>query len=100
MVGADRGWEAYCRAGGRRAYNARRQFFALYRHMHLMKIFAGNQMNLWKHNGAQKVLARALGVSKSTVRRDIKMTLSEYRLGKPCPLCRRELRHLWCGTPL
>ena len=89
--------EAYRRAGGRRAYNAWRQSMALYRRMRLMEIAARNQLNLWSRNGAQKALARALGVSPSTVSRDIKAILAEYRPGKPCPLCRCEVRHILRG---
>jgi hypothetical protein len=92
--------EAHRRAGGRRAYNNWRQSMALYRRMRLMEIVARNHLNLWSRNGAQKMLAGALGVSKSTVSRDIKAILSEYRPGKPCPLCRCEVRHIWRGTPM
>lgn len=92
--------EAHRRAGGRRGFNRWRQTMALYRQMRLMEIVARNQMDLWKRTGAQKMLARTLGVSKSTVSRDIKAILSEYKPGKPCPLCRCEVRHIWRGTPL
>jgi hypothetical protein len=89
--------EAYRRAGGRRAHNAWRQSMALYRQMRLMEIIARNRVDLWSRNGAQKRLARALGVSKSTISRDIKAIFSEYQLGKPCSLCRCEVRHIWSG---
>src|SRR3712207_243308 len=91
--------EAYRRAGGRRAYNARRQSMALYTQMWLMEIVARNRIDVWKRKGAQKSLARALVVSKSTIGRDIKTILSEYQLGKPCPLCRCTVRHSFTGTP-
>ena len=92
--------DGYRRAGGRRAYNAWRQSMALYRQMRLMEIVARNQLDLWKRNGTQKRLAHALGVSKSTISRDIKSILAEYKPGKPCPLCWCEVRHIWRGTPL
>src|SRR5215211_6959729 len=92
--------EAHRRAGGRRGYNMWRQSMALYRRMKLMQIVAGNGISLWKRNGAQKMLARALGVSPSTISRDVAAILSEYRPGKPCPLCRCQVRHIWRGTSL
>jgi hypothetical protein len=92
--------EAYRRAGGRRSYNARRQIMALYRQMRLMEIVARNRLDLWTRNGTQQALAHTLGVSKSTISRDIKAILSEYRPGKPCPLCRCTVRHIFRGDRL
>lgn len=40
------------------------------------------------------ILAEKLGVHRSTIWRDIQWMLRKYRLGKPCPLCRCEVRHI------
>jgi hypothetical protein len=87
--------EAHRRAGGRRRYNAWRQFLALYRRVRLMEIVARNRMDLWHRNGNQQALARALGVSPSTISRDVRAILEETRPGRPCPLCHCQVRHFW-----
>ena len=86
--------EAAARAGGRRHYNAWRQNMALYRQMRLVEIAGASGLGLWRR-GAQTVLAHQLGVSRSTICRDIAAILKEYRWGRPCPVCGCEARHRW-----
>jgi hypothetical protein len=70
------------RAGGRRRYNAQRQFVAKYRRAILSKLlFAKGRLF---ERGTQAQLARDLGVSRATICRDVKALLRE---GHPCPLC-------------
>lgn len=58
--------EAYCRAGGRRAYNARRRQAKQQRRAWIICRLAGVP-HFW---GLQKRLAAEFGVSKSTISRD------------------------------
>jgi hypothetical protein len=64
------------RAGGRRAYNAKRRFCAAYRRMRLAKL-----LNKYPplQRGIQSRLAAELGVSRSTVCRDMQRLLREWR---------------------
>src|SRR5260370_30646729 len=58
-------WETVCRrAGGRRGYNARRRFLALYRRRRLLDLALKHRLSLFDH-GAQAELARRLGVHRS-----------------------------------
>lgn len=71
------------RAGGRRHYNAWRKALA-FRRLHLevaSRLFA--QGSLFRR-GIQAELARELGVSRSTICRDIDHLLCQ---GWPCPHC-------------
>lgn len=70
------------RAGGRRRYNALRQQKAHYRRTILRELlFAKGKLF---EPGIQARLARDLGVSRSTICRDMKALLCE---GHPCPCC-------------
>jgi hypothetical protein len=73
--------EAARRAGGRRRYNAHRQALALYRRRKLARMLRAKDMLT---RGYQARLARKLGVSRSTVCRDVRYLL---QLGWPCPCC-------------
>lgn len=82
-------WEQACRrAGGRRGYNAQRQFQAAYRRSQLVR-FMGPQTGKGPlgHYGWQAAAARALGVSRSTICRDAAALDALWREGQRCPLC-------------
>jgi hypothetical protein len=64
------------RAGGRRHYNAVRQFRALARRLKVLEL--ADRFGLFLR-GAQARIARELGVHRSTVCRDLKVLLREYR---------------------
>lgn len=68
--------EAARRAGGRRAYNARRAFAATVRRYRLSKLLGSGQVDWWR-GGAEA--ARLLGVSRSTARRDLDWLFSADR---------------------
>jgi hypothetical protein len=70
------------RAGGRRRYNAWRQQIAQHRRTILTHLLFAKG-NLFE-KGIQARLARKLGVSRSTICRDVKALLRE---GHPCPCC-------------
>ena len=75
--------ESYARrAGGRRRYNAQRQFIAEYRRTQLSRLLFCKGAFL--EHGIQARLARELGVSRSTICRDLQTLLRE---GHPCPQC-------------
>jgi hypothetical protein len=76
-------WESVCRrAAGRRAYNAHRSLSALLRRCQVVRLLCVKG-GLTKH-GTQARLARQLGVSRSTICRDISFLLL---VGRPCPHC-------------
>lgn len=68
--------------GGRRNYNAQRQFRAIDRQFRLLYEWAKNP------HLRQADLARKLGVSRSTITRDIQALKEKNRRHKTCPLCR------------
>jgi len=69
------------RAGGRKHYNAWRRNMAIYRRAKVSRLLS--RYPLWER-GTVKAIARELGVSPSTICRDIKELL---RLARPCPHC-------------
>jgi hypothetical protein len=74
--------EASRRAGGRRRYNRVRRFLATYRRYQLARLL--RDRGGWTDWGTQARLARELGVSRSTICRDVAFLLRESR---PCPCC-------------
>jgi hypothetical protein len=74
------------RAGGRRLYNGVRQCRAALRRRELMTIVVRSRLKLLEH-GTQARLARQLGVSRSTVCRDMKRIFAEARARGRCPFC-------------
>ena len=76
-------WETVCRrASWRRYYNSVRRVRALYRRNEVARLLTA-QGALFDH-GTQARLARQLGVSRSTICRDVAALLRE---GWPCPHC-------------
>jgi len=67
---------AYCRAGGRRRYNAQRRAQKQWRRAQIISMTCGIR-NCW---GLQKILAEKLGVSKSTISRDM-WAIAHWREG-------------------
>ncbi len=63
--------EAWRRASGRRHYNAWRRLKAEYRRFQLVGLARQLPWSFWGRNGAE--LARRLGVSRSTICRDMKV---------------------------
>lgn len=77
-------WDEVCRrAGGRRHYNSMRQF---QRELRLLAILERTHsfLPLLHRTGAQKRLAAELGVSASTISRDVKRLLNTHTY---CPTC-------------
>jgi transcriptional antiterminator len=75
-------FNAVCRrAGGRRGYNYRRQFCAEYRRLQLSQLWDKNPPLM---RGMQSRLAEELGVSRSTISRDLKRL---RRRTRPCHTC-------------
>jgi HTH domain len=70
------------RAAGRRAYNRRRQFLALFRQRRMVQLIG--QYGLGR--GVQSRLARELGVSRQTISRDVAALLFTHHV---CPTCGR-----------
>ncbi len=76
-------WETVCRrASWRRHYNSVRWFRAHYRRSEVARLL--NVQGSLFDRGTQARLARLLGVSRSTICRDVAYLL---RLGWPCPHC-------------
>jgi hypothetical protein len=73
---------AYRRAGGRRHYNAVRRFRREWRRAEVVRLLSCKGALF--RRGLQTELARELGVSRSTICRDLAYLL---RLGWPCPTC-------------
>ena len=79
-------WEAVCkRAGGRRHYNAVRQLQAAFRRQQVA--------SLWRRMdgewGSQARIARLLGVSESTISRDLAALRRQADEAHRCPFCGR-----------
>jgi hypothetical protein len=78
------------RAGGRKGYNKRRQWFKQRRQMGLGKLARKLGLGLFMR-GTAAALARQLGLSRSTVSRDIDAILWELNHGDRakvnCPCC-------------
>lgn len=69
------------RASGRRWYNSWRQFLALYRRCEVVKLLGQGY--------TRSAIAARLGVSPSTISRDIQALMQEGREGAWCPTCQR-----------
>ncbi len=87
-------WEQACRrAGGRRRYNSWRQFMATYRRYEVARLLlagTGTRHGQGLLSGQQAAIARQLGVSPSTISRDV-AALQRQRLdGGLCPVCGHE----------
>ncbi|MBI3966634.1 MAG: HTH domain-containing protein [Chloroflexi bacterium] len=78
--------EAYRRAGGRRHYNAWRRFMAVDRQRLVAQLALEEGFGFFQR-GAQARLAKRLGVSRSTICRDVEALLDATRAGRPCPCC-------------
>ena len=77
-------WDTVCRRNaGRRHYNAVRQFLRLRRRGQLVALLNQHHLLLC-HRGTQARLARELGVSRTTVCRDVQFLLT---LNTACPCC-------------
>src|SRR5262245_62167360 len=77
------GWDEVCqRAAGRRHYNSVRRFRAIIRRSKVARLL--HVQGGLTERGTQANLARQLGVSRSTVCRDIAWLL---RQAPPCPCC-------------
>jgi len=68
--------EAARRAGGRRHYNSWRAHCRLVRWGRLLKLWGRPGIGWWHEHGFQTRMARALGVSRSTVCRDLAALLA------------------------
>ena len=87
-------WAEVCRrAGGRRRYNAGRRFLRNVRRAEIFGRIAGKPwQSIW---GLQAALARALGVSRSTICRDLRaMRDPAYRM-PVLGTCPPHLAHLF-----
>lgn len=73
------------RAGGRRLYNSVRQLQANLRRFEVAEMMLGYDVD---EHGTQAKVARRLGVSQSTIGRDVKWLLANNR-GGFCHECRR-----------
>jgi hypothetical protein len=73
---------AYRRAGGRRHYNAWRRFIQARRRAEVARLLTCKGALF--RRGIQTELARELGVSRTTICRDVAYLL---RVGRPCPNC-------------
>ena len=67
---------AIARSGGRKKYNAMRQFEASLRQIKVAQMM---NTNGWR-KGTQRQIARQLGVSDSTISRDVKVILEGLKL--------------------
>ena len=76
--------EACRRAGGRRRYNAVRQFKALLRRQRVVELL----LRWGMRRGVQSRIAVELGVHRSTVSKDVAALLPEH---PPCPECDRPM---------
>lgn len=73
--------EAIARAGGRRRYNASRSFNAILRRAEVIR-----RLGVYgPGRGSKARIARELGVSRSTVTRDVQAVVDVHR--HPCPTC-------------
>lgn len=75
--------EAYKRAGGRRRYNAVRRLRAILRRQQVAELLASGY--------SQAEIAERLGVSQSTISRDVLHLRAETRRRGTCPVCGRLL---------
>ena len=78
------------RASGRRHYNSVRQFRALERQVHVVRLLVQGMRT-------RQEIARRLGVHPSTIRRDIQ-ALQALSL-RPCPTCGRVSVPAWTDDP-
>jgi hypothetical protein len=77
------------RAGGRRHYNSVRQFGALLRRRRVAELCLVHRLN-FVERGTAATVARTLGVSRWTIRRDIRALLAELSAHRTCPCCGHE----------
>jgi hypothetical protein len=84
LDGASSGWanDPYRGAGGRRRFNRERQMRALERRLEVARLIQANGL----HRGAQARMARQLGVSESTIGRDVQAIFGEHDQVR-CPCC-------------
>lgn len=75
------------RAGGRRRYNAVRQFLAILRRKRVLDLLRRYGVR----RGVQTRIARELGVNRATICRDLKALLPEQ---PPCPTCDRPVPYI------
>ena len=94
-MGATRDWStrvpdnvAFRRAGGRRYVNAYRQFLAALRRSEILAILQRTGMDL-RARGTRAELARRLGVSRTTIGRDIDRIFCDAAEHARCPACGR-----------
>ncbi len=82
-------WGQVCRrAGGRRGYNAQRQFAAAYRRSEVARLLlAGVGRRHSGLTGQQAEIARQLGVHPSTISRDLAAIQRHWQNGGLCPVC-------------
>jgi DeoR/GlpR family transcriptional regulator of sugar metabolism len=73
-------------AGGRRAYNARRQLLARIRRREILEYLDNSAVSLLVR-GTQRTLAQHFKVSESTISRDMRGILAEQGGGRKCLLC-------------
>ena len=81
------------RAGGRRRYNAWRQFVAHRRRFRVSELHLELDPSPIASETCS-ILATRLGVHRLTIWRDIWSMLRAFQPGHPCRLCRCEVRHL------
>jgi len=88
-------WEQACRrAGGRRRHNSWRQFMAIYRRYEVARLLlagVGTRHGQGLLSGQQAAIARQLGVSPSTISRDVAVLQQHWQGGGPCPVCGHEV---------
>ena len=78
---------AHRRAGGRRRYNAWRQFMAMYRRHKVAELLLGGMK--------QAQVARRLSVHPSTISRDVIWLNELANRTRCCPLCGHEIGPHW-----
>ena len=83
--------EAHKRAGGRRRYNSHRQFVAFVRRQ--MVVALAWEFGLARR-GSRSRIARAIGVHRSTVSKDIKAILAEMNEARDCPACGQPVKDI------
>ena len=80
-------YEANARAGGRNRYNCTRQWQALARRHTVIELVQDRGLGY----GVRAQIARELGVSRSTITRDVNRILKLD--GTNCPTCWRWMKH-------
>ncbi len=83
--------EAARRAGGRRRYNAVRQFRAVLRRRKVARLY----LEFGGGYGCQAEIARRLGVHPSTVSRDLAILRRGAMMSPRCPFCGHRYERIW-----